>query len=205
VTDEHPESAQDRPSRARRSFGPVVLLGLAAAALAAVAGSKVWITGTSGDVSTDNPAFLPTTELAAAQESPLAAALALVLLACWGVLLVTRGVVRRGVAGLAAVASIALFVVTALAPGRMAADLTDLLTSVSAADTADTGLTAWYVAALVAAVASVLLSVVAVLAVGSWPEMGARYDAPTDKPSTAEPSSNLDLWKALDDGQDPTA
>ena len=42
-----------------------------------------------------------------------------------------------------------------------------------------------------------------------WPEMGRRYDAPAD--ATAERAAplpeeqeNLDLWKAMDEGRDPT-
>jgi hypothetical protein len=45
--------------------------------------------------------------------------------------------------------------------------------------------------------------------------MGSRYDAPAgreggrttedDAPTPPEETSNLDLWKALDEGHDPTA
>ena len=44
-----------------------------------------------------------------------------------------------------------------------------------------------------------------------WPEMGTRYDAPgsaVPAPATpAEPDerTGLDLWKAMDEGRDPTA
>jgi Tryptophan-associated transmembrane protein (Trp_oprn_chp) len=42
-----------------------------------------------------------------------------------------------------------------------------------------------------------------------WPEMGTRYDAPGSAPpppvAPPEEQSNLDLWKALDEGHDPTA
>jgi hypothetical protein len=40
--------------------------------------------------------------------------------------------------------------------------------------------------------------------VPQWPEMGRRYDAPTDAPATQEIESDRDLWKALDEGRDPT-
>jgi hypothetical protein len=33
-----------------------------------------------------------------------------------------------------------------------------------------------------------------------WPEMSRRYDAPTDQ----ESRTDNDLWKALDEGRDPT-
>lgn len=203
-------SAEDTPQvsatdRRRRTFGPVLLLGLAAAGLAAVAASKAWMTGSSGEVSTDNPVFLPPTELAAAQESPLSSALALVLLACWGVLLVTRGKARRAVAGLAVVSALGLFVVTVMAPGQMAEDLVALLTQASGLDTAEHDLTAWYLAALAASVVSVPAALAAFVLVPSWPEMGNRYDAPTAGAVSEEPRTNLELWKALDEGQDPTA
>jgi hypothetical protein len=41
-----------------------------------------------------------------------------------------------------------------------------------------------------------------------WPEMGSRYDAPgvQSEPASVPPEdqSSLDLWKALDEGKDPT-
>jgi hypothetical protein len=48
-----------------------------------------------------------------------------------------------------------------------------------------------------------------VLRVGRWPEMGRRYDAPAARAvapggGPAEEQENLELWKALDEGRDPT-
>ena len=64
--------------------------------------------------------------------------------------------------------------------------------------------------ALVLSVLAVLPAAIAVRRVGGWPEMGTRYDAPGDQAATRpsadeddEPSS-LDLWKAIDEGRDPT-
>ena len=41
-----------------------------------------------------------------------------------------------------------------------------------------------------------------------WPEMGTRYDAPAARTPTAvdaaDDASNRDLWKAIDEGHDPT-
>ena len=69
------------PDPRRRSFGPGVAAGLGASALAAVAGHQPWASGTaSGGLG----------ELSATVEAgrvPAANALALVVLACWGVLL----------------------------------------------------------------------------------------------------------------------
>lgn len=193
----------------RRTFGPIVLVGLAGGVMAAVAGAQPWVAGSSGTVDTDNAPAAASLDLAGLRESPLAAALALVVLACWGVLLVTRGRVRRAVAVLAAVAALGLLVTTVLAFGTLPDDLAEALRAASSLDTADVSLTGWYAAALVGALASVLATAAAVWFAPSWPEMGTRYDAPAGTGPhavavTEEPEGNLDIWKALDEGHDPT-
>ncbi len=40
--------------------------------------------------------------------------------------------------------------------------------------------------------------------VPSWPEMGDKYDRPTGPPAE-QADDDLALWKALDEGRDPTA
>jgi hypothetical protein len=62
----------------------------------------------------------------------------------------------------------------------------------------------------VATLGTVLTTAAAVRLVPGWPEMGRRYDAPADAaPQLAEQppeeQENLDLWKAMDEGRDPTA
>jgi uncharacterized membrane protein (TIGR02234 family) len=204
-----------RQGRSRRTFGPVVLLGIAAAGLASVAGSKPWVSGRSGAFDTsaqDNQAMVSTLSANGASESPLAAALALVLLACWGVLLVTRGRFRRAVAGLALVAALGLAATTVEAFWSLPDKLADALVEMSGTDTVSTSLTSWYAAAVVAAVLAVVTTVAAVRLVPGWPEMGTRYDAPADRGASsaagdgdAAPTENIDIWKALDEGRDPTA
>ena len=196
----------------RRTFGPVVLLGLATAGLAAVAGTKPWVAGESGGVeSTDGGAMSSALSLDSVAESPLAAALSLVLLACWGVLLVTRGRFRRAIAVLALVAAVGLTVATVEAFFNLPDALASSLLEVSGVDTVSTSLTAWYPVALVAALASIGATVLAVRFVGSWPEMGTKYDAPAgaqagdDVAADEPPTENIDIWKALDEGRDPTA
>lgn len=207
-----PEAPAPHPRR--RTFGPVVLLGLGAAGLAAVAGTKPWVTGRSGSVDAEadtGSAMGSALSLESARESPLAAALALVVLACWGVLLVTRGRVRRAVAGLAVVAAAGLLVVTVEGFWSLPAKLADALVAVSGVDTVSTGFTAWYAAAITATLASVAVTVAAVVLVRHWPEMGTRYDAPIGAKgagasvSESAPTENIDIWKAMDEGRDPTA
>jgi hypothetical protein len=63
---------------------------------------------------------------------------------------------------------------------------------------------------VLASVVMVATSAAAVAWVRHWPEMGTRYDAPTDaaggdgRTRTREAETNLDMWKALDEGRDPT-
>ena len=95
-------------------------------------------------------------------ESPLAAALALVVLACWGVLLVTRGRFRRAIAVLALVTAVGLAAATIEAYFSLPDALAASLLEVSGIDTVSTRLTAWYAVALVAAAASVAATAAAV-------------------------------------------
>ncbi len=205
-----PDAPEVAPSSAGpgggRTFGPVVLLGGASSGAVAVAGNKALVAGSSGQVSTANPAFLPPAELEAATTAPLVTALALVVLASWGVLLVTRGHVRWALAWLAALASSALFVVTWSAGPQLSDRLAHLLLSTSGTDTVSTHITGWYAAALVAGALAIVAGVLAVRWARGWPEMGSRYDAPAAPAGGSdEPRSNLDIWKALDEGRDPTA
>lgn len=175
----------------RRTFWPTVLLGAAGAGLAAYAGHHHW-------VSLDH-----TDPFSAAQQagldSPATTALALVALAAWGVVLVTRGWVRRGIAILGGVAALA--VVPTVFTTRH-----HLLTSNSGSQA-----NAWPWIALLAALVSAAMAVTAVRKAPQWPEMGAKYDAPVGAGSTVitpqqplEEQSSLDLWKSLDEGHDPT-
>ncbi len=194
-------------SEPRRTFGPIVLVGLAGGVMAAVAGAQPWVAGSSGNVDTDNAPAAASFDLAGLRESPLAAALALVVLACWGVLLVTRGSVRRAVAVLAAVTALGLLVTTVVAFGSLPDALAEALQAASGLDTSEVTFTGWYAAALIGAVISVLATAAAVRYAPTWPEMGTRYDAPSGTgaaPAVEEPEGNLDIWKALDEGHDPT-
>lgn len=193
----------------RRTFGPTVLLGLAGSGFAAVAGHRALL------VVPDE--FLKTAGLVgftgqddSVVEFPLAGALALVALACWGVLLVTRGVVRRVVAGLAALAAAGILVVVVVGgfvqDDDAAADLGTRLGLGGA--TVPLERSPWLWVCLASAFLALVAAVVAVRSVGSWPEMGTRYDAPgTDHAPVAsdpEDQTNIDLWKSLDEGTDPT-
>ncbi len=197
---EHVEVPSQEPPRTRRTFGPVVLLGLASAGLAAIASAKPWI----GARASRGAADASMTALDTGTRYPLASAISLVLLAAWGVLLVTRGVVRRGFAVVAAVASVGLVASVVTAYTTLPDQARDTTRDVISRGTADSGFSGWFWTAAVAGVIALVPAVLAVRLVPSWPEMGSRYDAPGAAEVEQEPETEQELWKALDEGRDPT-
>lgn len=184
----------------RSRFGVVVLGGLVAGGAAAVVGARDWVSlddGGSGDLAFASTGGVDLT-------APPVTATALVLLASWGVVLVTRGRFRRAVAWLGLVAALAVlgFAVASwlVRPDEVAQDLPTL--------DLDVGRTAWAHLGVLAGVLAVATSVLAVRGVGRWPEMGRRYDSPVEAtaaaPSDDAEQASLDLWRAMDDGRDPT-
>lgn len=181
----------------------MVLLGLAGAALAAVAGARDWAR------STGSVAGAQVTATAKGSESaPLVVALALVALAAWGVVLVLRGRARRVVAVIGVLASAGAVAATVAAFGRAQDDAVEAVVAQGASGDAFAGsLTGWYYAAGIGALLALAAFAMAVVAAPGWPAMGSRYDAPAaraDAGSEASPSEQ-DMWRTLDDGRDPTA
>ncbi len=191
----------------RRTFGPVVLAGLTAAGLAALAGTRPWVEPESG--STSDPLGL----VADVGEVPLAGALALVVLACWGVVLVTRRRVRRAVAVVGLLAALGLLAAVVVGWVTLPDQVLDALASHTGERPGAASLqrTVWGWAAAAGAVGSVATTVLAVRWAPTWPEMGSRYDAPgraAGSPGADQDAgdpSHLELWKAMDEGRDPTA
>lgn len=191
--------------RARRTFGPVVLLGLAASGVVAFGGTRAWVDtgGATGGVNGLGQSGMATT--ADLGTSPLAGALGLVLLACWGVVLVTRRWFRRAVAVLAGVTAVGVVATAVTAARTLPDDVAAELASTG--QTVDPTLGPWLFVTGAAAVVAAVAAAAAVRLAPAWPEMGARYDAPADATEAAaveQPRTSLDLWKALDEGHDPT-
>ena len=185
----------------RRTFGPVVLGGLAAGALTAVAAAKPWAELAGGTIVPHS--------VAESGRSPLAGALSLVLLATWGVLLVTRGRVRRVVAvlGLLAALGVVACVVTGAVglPGSLEAAVREAPHTGAAVDATRT---VWVWVAGLGALGSVLATAAAVRHAPAWPAMSEKYDAPgggAEPRVEAESADSLDLWKSMDEGHDPTS
>ncbi|GGF32155.1 hypothetical protein GCM10011519_01960 [Marmoricola endophyticus] len=192
------------------SFGRLVVAGVASAALLALASAKVWVDHdlrVDGRTVADAPGA--TTDVGTL---PLAGALGLLLLAAWGVLLVTRGRVRRGIGVVAVLVSLGLV-------ACVVAGWTSLPDDVRGSVETQTGpgydlslrRTGWYWVAAVTSVLSTAVTAVSVVVMPRWPEMGRRYDAPATAaasarvPSPEDPDADpLAMWKAIEAGADPT-
>lgn len=187
---------------ARSTFGPTVLAGLATAGFTAIATNQTLATARPSE------SGVLYSDLQEGSQVPLGLTLSLVTLACWGVVLVTRRVVRRGVAVLGLLAALGAATSVVLGRGMILDAYRDDFRDIGATPVID--FTWWFWVALVLSVLAVLPAAVAVLRVGDWPEMGTRYDALGDQapartgPVEDEEPSSLDLWKALDEGRDPT-
>jgi uncharacterized membrane protein (TIGR02234 family) len=180
-----------------------VLAGLGGAALAAVAGAKDWgrAASTVGGIQVSGTAK-------GSETAPLVVALALVALAAWGVVLVLRGRARRVVAAVGLLASAGALVSTVVAHAQAQDDAVAAAVAKGAgADAFTSSLTGWYFAAGVGAALALVAFVVAVRVAPGWPAMGSRYDAPAARADAenAAPETERDMWRALDDGRDPTA
>lgn len=203
--------------RPRATFGPVVLLGLGSSALAAVAASKPMVRVDPDDLEAAGMASLSgRLDDLVSRDLPLPGALSLLLLAGWGVLLVTRGRVRRGFAVVAALLALGVLASTVLGGRALLDDYPDELVrelggAVHLGSELRADPTGWLWALAAASVLALLAGLAAVRWAPQWPEMGSRYDAPTGAtaPGTAPgppaEQSNLDLWKQLDEGHDPTS
>ncbi|WP_183093405.1 Trp biosynthesis-associated membrane protein [Nocardioides stalactiti] len=191
----------------RGTFAPVVAAGLGSTALLALAGYKPHLT-----VPEDQQRLLSTATVGEVRME-LVGACALVALAAWGVLLVVRGKVRQAMCAIAALAaggSFATIVVAGFVQRDQAAEsLAERLGLSALGDQLPVEATGWLWLALVASVGSVMAAVAALMLAPEWPEMGSRYDAPTARaPQVAdtppEERTSLDLWKSMDEGEDPT-
>ena len=194
-------SSPQSPDPRRRTFGPTVGAGLGQRARRR-RGHQPWGTARHQRIG----------ELSATVEAgrvPAANALALVVLACWGVLLVTRGRVRRiaAVIGVPAAVGCLVSVVTGWAS---APDGVREATSRWASSDPDVAARRWYTVAAVAGLLTLATTALALRLVPGWPQMGrattprsSRPPAPDARPSPEE-RENLKFWKAIDEGRDPT-
>ena len=187
----------------RRLYAPVVLGTLAAGGLAFFAASRTWA---HVRIATDG---LPSdsVDVTGADAQPLVSALALVVVTAALAVLAASPRVRRVVGGFTVLIAVAATLVV-LFGGSSLDNAVDRAVEASPAFTG-TGdheftATAWkYVTAFAFVIAAILGGITAKLG-ATWPTMSSRYDAPAARPAVTAPQSDAEMWKALDEGHDPT-
>lgn len=184
----------------RRTFGPVLLVGLGSAALGAVACAKPWVEQGARSQDAAPGYSLYGGDVGRMQ---LAAALSLVVLAVWGVLLVTRGRVRRLLALVGVVAALGVAVTVVVGHRTLPNDVRDAFHGSGLSNAQlDVHVTGWFWVAALTTLMSLLAMALAVRFAPQWPAMGTKYDAPGAR--AAAPRDETDMWRALDEGADPT-
>lgn len=187
-----------------RLLAPVVVAGLSLGGFAYFAAERVWATATIQAVG------LPTdvVSVTGAEALPVVGAASLVVASASIALLATRGVFRRLVGG--------LMMASAIVGGASAIRNGDAVTAAVAAAVNDspafTGenspativTTMWPVLAAVALLSASAVGLLAIGASATWPAMGRKYDAPSSRSPEANAEDEAEIWKALDEGRDPT-
>jgi uncharacterized membrane protein (TIGR02234 family) len=192
--------------------------GLLAAVAVAVGMSRPWFTATA---TVDG---LPRIEVSVtgAELASLAGALGLVLLASFGAVLATGTRIRQAV-GLVIVAGAVVVLAAAVHPSNQGSLLQERLAARgwSAGSGYSTTTEGWRWLVLVGAVGCLVAGGLVVRRGSTWPTMAKRYDAPRVGEATAAarpeqataalqgpaPETALDdeaVWRALDEGHDPT-
>jgi uncharacterized membrane protein (TIGR02234 family) len=189
----------------RRLYAPVVLTTLAVGGVAFFAAGRTWA---ETEVQAEGLAAA-TVSVSGSDAQPLVSALALVVVTTALAILAAGPRLRRVIGALTMLVAVAgILAVPRSGGGR----LTDALTSAAEASPAYTGPDSigdisyepWYLVTIAAFVVALLLGAVTFRLGPRWPTMSTRYDAPTSRPQK-EIRTDTDLWKAMDDGQDPTA
>ncbi len=189
---------------ARRTYGPVVLATLAVGGALVLAAGRPWATTTVRGSGVPDDAL----DVTGNQAVPLVAALGVVIATAALAVLATRGRWRQGIGVFVVLLGLGAAYLAATAAGATA-DAVEQAVEASPSFTGGndpdaTSMTPWrWVTAAVGLLAAALGGSIVRLA-PSWPVMGGRYDAPNASPASADPDDPADLWKALDDGRDPT-
>lgn len=187
----------------RRLYAPVVLGTLAAGGLAFFAASRSWA---HVRVATDG---LPSdsVDVSGTDAQPLVSALAVVIVTAALAVLASSPRVRRVVGGFTVLIAVVGAAIVLLG-GSSLDNAVDRAVEASPAYTGtgdpDFSTSLWkYVTALGFVIAAVLGGITARLG-ATWPTMSSRYEAPAARPAVTEPQSDAEMWKALDEGRDPT-
>lgn len=188
----------------RRLYAPVVLATLAVGGLAFFAAGRTW-----AEAQIASEGLAPAkVSVSGTDAQPLVSALALVVVTTALAILAAGPRLRRFVGALTILAAGAGVVVV---PRSGSDRLSDALTAAAEKSAAYTGPASfgdishspWDLITIAAFGIAIVLGVVTVRLGPRWPTMSSRYDAPSARPATGD-LSDTDMWKAMDEGHDPT-
>lgn len=187
----------------RRLYAPAVLGTLAAGGLAFFAASRTWA---HLRIATDG---LPSdsVDVSGSDAQPLVPALALVVVTAALAVLAASPRIRQVVGGFTVAVALAAAVIVLLG-GSSLDSAVDHAVKESPAFTGsgdhDYTASTWpYVTAFAFVLAAILGGITARFG-ALWPTMSSRYDSPAARPTVTAPQSDAEMWKALDEGRDPT-
>jgi uncharacterized membrane protein (TIGR02234 family) len=136
--------------------------------------------------------------------TPALPALGLALLVLAVAVLATRGLLRRVLGAVAALAGTAAAVLAATSHRGVEQALAGRAFGV-ARTAVGVGVSPWQVVAVVAAVVAAAGGAATLLHGHRWTSMGRRYEAPAPAPASPDPAADdASTWAALDRGEDPT-
>jgi uncharacterized membrane protein (TIGR02234 family) len=200
--------------RSRAEFAAALLIEIVGAAVVLLVGTREWQTITT---SRARPFHADVLSVSGRTIDGAPTALALVALAGVVAVLATKGVARRAIGVLVAIAGAGIVWRSATAMGAVSAsrarDLVRdkhprVLNSATAAQQVATH-SGWAVLSIVGGVLVVAAGVLIAWRGGSWSAMSARYEAPVrakePDPEQARAKADASLWAALERGEDPTA
>ena len=194
----------------RLEFAAALLLLVAGAAVALIAATRTWVTLT---VSREAPLGDLVLHVSGRQVDAAPTALALVALAGVVALLATRGIWRRLVGVVLALAGAAMIwraAIASLSEAQAWKLIVEKLPSVGPANDAvgSSGVSgAWSVLTSLCGALVLLAGVLIAWRGASWAGMSARYSRtpdPIEDAAAAKARANASLWNSLDEGSDPT-
>ena len=213
----------------RRALAIAIVGGLAAGGLALLGVSQTWARVEIAVAGVPSS----TIEVSGTSAVPWVGALTLVILAGALAIVPTGGWLRRAVGVIVGLAAAGAVIGTLTAGPAIDDALTEKLAQSpasggvnDAAVVAAADHPAWRWLSLVGSAAGLAVGIYVAAQGQRWPTMGSRYDAPasrredaagpepdqpdrSDQPADAaepeKPPENADLWRAMDEGRDPTA
>ncbi|MBC7592350.1 MAG: Trp biosynthesis-associated membrane protein [Kineosporiaceae bacterium] len=193
-----------RKANPARLYATSVLGALATGGLAFFAASRTWAyTSVEASGVPTAPVYVSGSDAV-----PLVPALALVIVAAALAVLAASARVRRVVGLLIVVVALISIVAIARAGGdidkAVQAAIHDSPAFIGTNQPEVVSHTLWRAVTAVAFALSVFVGVAIARFGALWPTMGRKYDAPKAHAVTETVESEADIWKALDDGRDPT-